>query len=314
MNTPLPRILNQCSEWGIWSYRLPLRRPLAVLGHTPTVRKGWIIGRFNPSIEAWQLAEVAPLPSFHQVSYADVYTDLVNILKHQHPPTMALTNTPFDIWNLSPQRGFLSYNALLGSKEDPVPSQTTIKVKLGRHALQDEIKWFTHLQTKHPQVRWRLDCNRQWTLEQLTSFWAHCIPERIAYFEEPLAQSCDLRQCPDIPIALDESLEDHPDLLGLPNVIAMVIKPTLHQNWIDLIQNHPNKQAIFSSTFEGSLGLWGLGQLALHYAPDQTHGLGTLDWFAQECVSPSLTFIGDQMRLDHPPLPNWNKLTLDAGQ
>ena len=83
-------------------------------------------------------------------------------------------------------------------------------------------------------------------------------------------------ECPDIPFALDESLSDQPDLLQLSNVIAMVIKPTLHSNWMRIFFDHPSKRVIFSSTFEGSLGIWGLGQLALHHSPHEAHGLGTL--------------------------------------
>lgn len=304
--------IDDCSHWGIWSYRLPLTKPLAVLGANNQIRNGWIVGRVQNG--TWQFGEVAPLPTFHQLSHSSVLNDLINVFKHKQPPQFALTQTIFDIWNTPPQEGSLSVNALLGSDEDPLPNHRTIKIKMGRRSLEEEIRWFALLQQTQPDVRWRIDSNRQWTLSMLQEFWRHCIPDQIDYFEEPLRDPTELVHCDPIPIALDESLDDHSDLLNLPNVIAMVIKPTLHRKWKDHLRDHPTIQAIFSSTFEGSLGLWGLGQLALQYAPKTTHGLGTLGWFEEECVYPSLNYFGDQMLVRKRPHPNWTALHLEDGQ
>ena len=58
----------------------------------------------------------------------------------------------------------------------------------------------------------------------------------------------------------------------------------------------------FSSTFEGSLGIWGLGQLALAHMLWETHGLGTLDWFAEEGRTPPLrkVVIKYTFQVSHP--------------
>ena len=305
-------IIQGCSHWGIWSYNLNLSKPLAVLGTQNQVRKGWIVGRMQNDL--WHFGEVAPLPTFHNISYDAALNDLINVFKNEQPPQFALTQTVFDIWETPTQEGSLSVNALLGSDADPLPTHRTIKIKMGRRPLEEEIRWFTILQQTHPDIRWRVDCNRQWTLSMLYEFWECCIPDRIEYFEEPLSEPTELVHCNPIPIALDESLDDHPDLLNLPHVIAMVIKPTLHKNWKDHLQGHPDIQAIFSSTFEGSLGLWGLGQLALQYAPNSTHGLGTLGWFKEECVQPPLHYLGDQLLLREQPRPDWRTLQLEDGQ
>ena len=304
--------IHGCSHWGIWSYRLPLSKPLAVLGAENRIRKGWIVGCVQN--DTWKFGEIAPLPTFHKISYNDVWNDIINVFKHQSPPQFALTQTVFDIWDTPTQEGSLSVNALLGSISDLLPNHKTIKIKMGRRSLQEEIHWFTTLQRTYPDVQWRIDSNRQWTLSMLKEFWEYCIPDRIDYFEEPLSDPTELIHCDPIPIALDESLDDHSELLDLPNVIAMVIKPTLHRHWKDLLQDHPNTQAIFSSTFEGSLGLWGLGQLALRYAPNFTHGLDTLGWFEEECVQSSLNYFGDHLLIRRQPRPHWNVLQFEDGQ
>ena len=158
-----------------------------------------------------------------------------------------------------------------------------------------------------------MDCNKQWDLTELLLFWSYCNPENIDYFEDPLYNPRLMIECPYIPFALDESLSDQSDLLQLSNVIAMVIKPTLHSNWRGIFLDHPSKRVIFSSTFEGSLGIWGLGQLALHHSPNESHGLGTLGWYDEECVSPRLS--PDLLQIsDTPPEPRWELLRFENGQ
>ena len=301
-----------CTKWGVWSYKLHLKKPLAVLGHSPLIRKGWIVGQCFEG--QWKFGEVAPLPTFHNLSYEDVFNDLTSVFVGQYPPSTALVQTVFDVWNVPLQEGFVSINSLLGAPDDPPPSSSVVKIKLGRRPLNEEISWFTQLQQVHPMIKWRIDCNRQWSLEELNTFWQYCHQDAIEYFEEPLENPHDLEQCESIPIALDESLNEYPYLLNLPNVIAMVIKPTLHLNWKEMLQDNPSKRAIFSSTFEGSLGLWGLGQLALQYAHSCTHGLGTLGWFKEECVHPPLAYSHDHLRIERSPTPVWKILKLEMGE
>lgn len=302
-------------KWCIWSYKLPLRKPLAVLGGKGLWREGWIVGRFNRVRSQWEYGEVAPLPSFHQISMTDVYTDLISVFKHDQPAKTALVQTLFDVWDSPKQVSDIKINSLLGSNTDSTNAQqTTVKIKLGRQSLNDDIAWFSKLAREHPFVQWRLDCNRQWSLEQLRHFWSCCNTDRVEYIEDPLQDPRLIEHVPEIAIALDESLRDHSDLLDLPNVVAAIVKPTLHLGWQQLLHDHPGVKGVISSTFEGSLGLWGLGQLAQSHIDNGTHGLGTLNWFADEVVDPPLTYTDRILRLNiEPPVPLFSTLKWEDG-
>ncbi len=303
---------HSCKKWAIWSYRLRLTKPLAVLGENVSHREGWIVGRWNTTREHWEYGEVAPLPSFHQVSMRRVYEDLIQTFRDHHPPQTALVQTLFDVWEIKPDTGLIKINGLLGSNNDS-PTSLVVKVKLGRQSLSEDCRYIQHLQTTYPQIQWRLDCNRQWSKEQLRSFWDVCDHDRILYIEDPLRDPREMIDCPEIPFALDESLSDYTELLESPNVVAAIIKPTLHHHWKKILSQY-DIEGIFSSTFEGSLGIWGLGQLARQHHPHGTHGLGTLGWFGQECVNQPLNEQPGLLSLPKdPPTPLFSVLHWEDG-
>ena len=293
---------HRCHDWSVWSYRVRLQKPLAVLGHHTTHRKGWIVGRRDPLSNHWNYGEIAPLPSFHGLSMDTVYADIIDVFKDDRPPETALVQTVLDVWNCPKSSGSLKINTLLDSVEDIGKSTPIIKLKLGRQTLSEDMKRFERLQKIHPHIIWRLDCNRQWTLEDLHKFWTICDPSRIEYIEDPLRDPAQMIHTSNIPLALDESLSEYTELLDLDSVVAAIIKPTLHKNWQDLLDRY-SVRGVISSTFEGSLGIWGLAQLAMHHLNDETHGLGTLNWFAEECVQPTLTEHKDLLRIPKDP-PN----------
>lgn len=293
---------HRCRDWSVWSYRLRLHRPLAVLGQRATHREGWIVGRRDPLSDQWVYGEIAPLPAFHGLSMEEVYRDILHVFKNQQVPNTALVKTVLDVWNCPKQSGTLKINKLLDSVEHVTHRTSIIKLKLGRQPLSEDMNRFLRLQKDHPNIVWRLDCNRQWTLEDLNRFWTICDPNRIEYIEDPLRDPSDMIHVTNIPLALDESLSEYTELLSLKSVVAAIIKPTLHYNWQSIL-NRYDVRGVISSTFEGSLGIWGLSQLALHYLNDETHGLGTLEWFAEECVNPILTNQKDRLRIPKDP-PN----------
>ena len=293
---------HRCHAWSVWSYRLRLHKPLAVLGHHTMHREGWIVGRRDPLSNQWNFGEVAPLPSFHGMSMDTVYADIIRVFKDGRPPETALVQTVLDIWNCPKNSGSLRINTLLDSVEDIGGGTPIIKLKLGRHTLSEDMNRFGHLQKIHPNIIWRLDCNKQWTLEDLHQFWTICDPSRIEYIEDPLRDPYQMIHVSDIPLALDESLSDYTELLDLKSVVAAIIKPTLHKNWQNILERYAVR-GVISSTFEGSLGIWGLAQLAMQHLNGETHGLGTLDWFAEECVQPTLTEDNDRLRIPKDP-PN----------
>ncbi len=306
----------KCRKWSVWSYQLPLHKPLAVLGGAGKTRKGWIVGRFNKLSSEWDYGEVSPIESFHKISFIDVYKDILNTVRYNSKPTTGLVKTVFDVWSTPSIDGMVSINSLLDSNSNtPTIDRRTIKVKLGRQSLEKDIEWFTRLQRDQPQVMWRIDCNRQWTLDQLRSFWRMCDPTTIEYIEDPLCDPTLLECVPDIPVALDESLMEFQSLLGCHNVVAAIIKPTLHLNWQQILTRYPTVKGVISSTFEGSLGIWGLGQLALNHIHNGTHGLGTLDWFAEEIVAPPLHRTIQTLYVpSKAPSPLFSKLVWEDGE
>ncbi len=306
---------NGCTQWALWSYCVRLRQPLAVLGEDTLHRKGWIIGQRDPQSDDWRYGEIAPLPSFHPYTREEIIEDIKGVFQHQRPPKTPLVKTVLDGWALPASQGAVQINSLLNNNATvSTADQQTIKLKLGRRSLEDDRRMFSQLQHDHPSVRWRLDCNRQWGIQELQHFWKICDPDRVDYIEDPLSDPNDMAMTPNIPFALDESLLSHSHLLSLPNVIAGVIKPTLHLGWQDLLCKH-DVQAIISSTFEGSLGMWGLGQLALHHLPTGIHGLGTLGWFAEDCVLQPLQTHASRLHLPlNPPPPKFSILKWEMGQ
>ena len=324
-------------KWGIWSYHLGLKQPLAVLGSQGRIRKGFIIAQKDPNDHQWRIAEVAPLPSFHQISMQETHDQLTQFLRHQIPPTHPLPQ--FGIDCISPQRsldcfesnisGFVPCNWLWNGEALPHNSNNslTIKLKVGRQPLQNEITFLENLIQKYPNITaLRLDSNQQWSLDELQYFWNSCQHLPIEYFEEPLKNPEEMLKCPDIPLALDESVASFENWISLPNIKAIVLKPTLHQNWKELL--NIQKKIIISSTFESDLGIWHLAQIALQqnlkmHDPNNIetspsfsikHGLNTLSWFDERFVQQPIFQDADGLHIQDPPKINWHLLQFEAGQ
>ena len=156
-----------------------------------------------------------------------------------------MVKTVFDIWQTPTREGIVHINSLLDSNQTTASTQQqTIKIKLGRQSLDKDIEWFTRLQHDHPQVQWRLDCNQTMDPRSTTTFWTCCDPSTIEYIEDPLDDPSLLEQVPDIPIALDESLIEYQSLLDQPNVVAAIIKPTLHLHWQQILQRYPTVKGV----------------------------------------------------------------------
>ena len=86
----------------------------------------------------------------------------------------------------------------------------TIKLKVGRHSLNEDIVAVKALRTTAGNgTEIRLDANRAWSLKEAVSFGKSVADCRIQYIEEPLKEAADLTQFfkqTGIPFALDESL------------------------------------------------------------------------------------------------------------
>ena len=304
----------RCRKWSLWSYQVGLQKPLAVLGGNGLVREGWILGRLMMKHQNGIYGEIAPIESFHKIRSVDVYNDIINTVRNNKKPKTALVKTVFDIWQTPTREGIVHINSLLDSNSNTASTQQqTIKIKLGRQSLQGHRMVYTSAM-RSPRYPMAPRLQSTMDLDQLRTFWTCCDPLTIEYIEDPLHDPSLLEQVPDIPIALDESLIEYQSLLDCPNVVAAIIKPTLHLHWQHILQRYSVK-GVISSTFEGSLGIWGLGQLALSHMEKETHGLGTLDWFAQEVVTPPLRRSSDWIHIPTiPPTPTFSRLKWEDGE
>ncbi|GMH85961.1 hypothetical protein TL16_g10394 [Triparma laevis f. inornata] len=201
----------------------------------------------------------------------------------------------------------VNVNSLYQTGESSTQTQTAdvVKIKLGGKGglLGGEVKDL--LSSKHnTRKMMRGDANRQWG-EIEADHWAEevqTVKEKIEYVEEPANTLSGMKRWSEksgIKYALDETVAElvaetggswdqvekrleSLKLGGLENCAAVVLKPSLlgfatsykiasfvHQNW-------PGIEVVFTSCFEGSVGLAHLTWLASVAGSDGVaHGLGT---------------------------------------
>ena len=336
--------MNNYNDWTLYTYNVALHRAIPVLGHEETLfRKGFVVGTHTKN--QWKFAEVAPLPSFHQTTYNTILDDIIHSFSAHSKAQSALVQ--FAQYSLEQTHsregnlhGIVTCNSLLSldSWQETIPTHLplnfstkankfhTLKIKLGRDNIDKELACLQDIsqfaRENSLYYTLRLDANRQWNKEQLLYFWSQytqtiaCDNIRLEYFEEPIHPYQDMKDCVPIPIALDESLDQSLDqeyLWQYPHIAHAVIKPTLHTHWQTISQLYPYISCTISSTFETSLGMWHLGQLALSY-PHTTHGLGTLTYLAEDIVEDPLLYREQRLHIPStPPTIDWSKLDFLAG-
>jgi len=309
-------------NWKIWSYQLPLRYPLMVLGDKQKTRKGFIIGQRQNG--QWTYGEAAPLPSFHKVSHKQVFEQLQQYFKGNDLSSSSVAQFAIDMLYFTAHSSYsIAVNSLSTGNivEDRKLSDTCqyIKVKVGRKSIQEDRDHLRNLRDHFSkELRFRVDANRLWDRDQAQHFIDTTQDLNIEYIEEPTKEPQDIRSLQGANIALDESLEDHPEAQLYPQVTHIIIKPTLQggisgtNSWAEKAKEHRQK-IILSSTFESSLGLWMLGQLAGQLAPNNAHGLDTLRWFSCDLSSDHLRKNRDHIIIPKdPPKINFSQLQLEA--
>lgn len=183
---------------------------------------------------------------------------------------------------------------LLGTKNEPV----SLKLKLARLPILQEIEQVQQLLQHHPDLRLRVDCNQGWDFEQARQFLALIPTASIEYLEEPcndLEQTLQLAETSGVPIAFDETLRlpsyaENPDKLPKhPAIAALVIKPSMTgsleqiHTWIELGQQR-SLRTILSSSYESNLALSQIAALAQQWTPLEAPGLDTADAFSANLI------------------------------
>ena len=171
-------------------------------------------------------------------------------------------------------------NALLTGEGD-VPAEAerlasegyrTLKLKVGRAGLDDEIALVRTLRKRLPAVALRLDANQAWTMDEAVRFAEGVAGIGLDYVEEPLREPADLPVLwfdTQLPVALDESLAgtEPAALQGKGWATAAVLKPTLLGGVVRTLQFAAQAKAlgirpVLSGAFESGVAMRGHAALA----------------------------------------------------
>jgi O-succinylbenzoate synthase len=175
-----------------------------------------------------------------------------------------------------------------------------VKVKVG-----EDIDVVSRLRDRFPDAELRVDANRGWSIVP------HLDPYRVAFVEEPLRDAALLDTVP-LPVALDETLRERPELLTAPWLRVAVFKPEIAAPRIDEARAC-GKRAIVSACYPTDLGLWNLGALAHRAGLEGAQGLGTLRFLDTTGIyDVPLQETDDGFSLGVRPVPRWSALELLA--
>ncbi len=308
---------------SLWRYSLPLREPLTIPSGSIPRREGLLLALLqNENICG--IGEIAPLESLHTETLAEAEHQTLSSIPAFLNNSLSLdelfpsVRCGFEMasWSLEQREksrvhaGLLPLNALISGAKDHIVQKaeeavqegyTTLKIKVGRHSLEDDIANIRAVRKSiGKDIALRLDANRSWSLEtalQLGEAVSEC---DIAYIEEPLRVWHEIPHFVErtgIRIALDEMLYS-PDnaerlrRLELPDdaLAAYILKPSIIGG-ITLASNLAREaalrglNAVVSSVFESGVAL-------AHYAALQ------LEWNAGLVVACGLDtykFLGEDV-------------------
>jgi O-succinylbenzoate synthase len=166
--------------------------------------------------------------------------------------------------------------------------QHFIKIKVGQHSVEDEMRLIYQVLALYPRLKLRLDANRAFNLEQAIDFLA-CLPkDAIDFIEEPCQDPEDnpkMYQSLGITYALDETLNDgNYRFKAMQGLKALILKPMLLGSLEGLQAliteaNQHGVRCLISSSLESDLGLDDLAPIAAWLTPDESPGLDTLSSF-----------------------------------
>lgn len=299
----------------LYQYQLPMDSGVILRNQRLVTREGWIVALHDG--EAVGYGEIAPLPEFsHETAQQageqaqqllEAWAQGGNLDVSQAFPSVAfgLSMAQLELAGGLPAGGnYLAAPLCSGDPDELIvrlnalSGEKVAKIKVGMYeAVRDGIVANMFIEAI-PEVRLRLDANRQWTPVKARQFAKYVKPEHragIAFLEEPCMKPADslaFAQETGINIAWDETVRDDGfEVKAEPGVVAIIIKPTLVgsiQRCIELVnQTHAaGLTAVISSSIESSLGLNQLARLAAWQTPGVIPGLDTMQLFAAQLETP----------------------------
>ncbi|MGL5029979.1 MAG: o-succinylbenzoate synthase [Aeromonas sp.] len=288
---------------ALYRYHLPFTQPLTFHGKVEVAREGLLV-RIN---DGW--GEIAPLPGFSQESLPQAEAEALAALAALaagESPQLVLPSVQFGFdcarreWPMQSNPLPEPYPLIQGSPQDLLKNwkawlhrtPSKAKLKVARYPMRDELALIRLLCDRLPSLKLVLDANQGWTREEAWTFCGHLDPNRIEYLEDSCANFADIAFVASrtgMPVALDELLAQGKPWEPIPQLRALVLKPTLLGSLAKceaLIARAKELRlkVVVSSSFESGLGLNQLFQLAAQWAPDQAPGLDTQRWMAGDLL------------------------------
>jgi o-succinylbenzoate synthase len=255
----------------IYSYNIPLHpSPLPL-----SVRQGLIV----QTETGW--GEIAPLPGWSAESLLE---SIASLPKNPAPSAFFGCKSallPFPA-SFPPIPLCALVSDFSAAKEAVSSGFRTLKIKIKNLSPLDALKWISSIRS--PSVQLRIDINRSWPLKDALYFLQALDPDGIEYIEEPVPCPASLLELTRLPIALDETLLafDAEKWIALPNISALVLKPTLlgaRLSTLIAAGRKLGKKLIFSSSFESAIALLHIAHLQMRHAPENAAGIDTHRFF-----------------------------------
>ncbi|OAN13584.1 o-succinylbenzoate synthase [Photobacterium jeanii] len=292
----------------LYRYQLPMDTGVILRTQRLVTREGWVVELRDG--DAIGRGEIAPLPEFSHETLEQAGEQAQAWLANWQAtgeqdfgelyPSVAfgLSMALMELAGELPVEGNYQVAPLCSGDPDDLvvrlnamSGDKIAKIKVGMYeAVRDGIVANMFIEAI-PEVKLRLDANRQWTPTKAHQFAKYVKPEHrsgIAFLEEPCTtpeESLAFAQETGINIAWDETVRDEGfEVKAEPGVAAIVIKPTLVGSvarCIELVEqaHAQGLTAIISSSMESSLGLNQLARFAKWQTADVIPGLDTMQLF-----------------------------------
>ena len=281
-------------------YSLPLVRPWQTSRGSFGTRQGRLLRLVDEEgRQGW--GDSAPLPEFGiNESAATAFAEERAMLDH----AAQKAQQPLNAWlSGNPPIDSVAVNANLGAilaideaalEKALMAGFSILKIKVGIGHWQDEIAQLLKLKRQLPHgVRFRLDANAAWTMDEAHAFTMACRELPIESLEEPLRhptprELATLQTLVRFPLAVDESIQlIDAHFFKHPPARRLILKPARHGGLLApfglaLKARASGIECVVTSGLESACGLLACAHLAAAIAPEQTHGLATADWFAKD--------------------------------
>jgi o-succinylbenzoate synthase len=217
---------------SLWQYSIPLREPLTIPNGSLPRREGLLFA-FLENEQICGIGEIAPLSGLHTETLDEAQHQTLSCIPALLNNSLVLDDLfpsvrcgiEMAMWSLQKRNehrihaSLLPLNALISGAKDSIvrlseeavqDGYTTLKIKVGRHSLEDDCANIRSVRKSiGKDIALRLDANRSWSLETALRLGEAISDCNISYIEEPLRHWHEIPlffERTGIRVALDEML------------------------------------------------------------------------------------------------------------